>query len=154
MEVKSKQGEGTEFKLRFSKSEKPKWFADKIEIKKGSKVVVLDDDMLVHDDIWKKKFNGYEKEIEVKYFTKVMEGLNYLNSIEEKEKEKVLLITEYSFRKESINGVEVIEKTNMQNKHVLMTSKYLSDIKEFEEKSNFLKICHKMYLNEIPFAVV
>ncbi|MDR2066662.1 MAG: GHKL domain-containing protein, partial [Endomicrobium sp.] len=36
--VKSKQGEGTEFKLRFAKCEKPKWFVDKIEIKKGSKV--------------------------------------------------------------------------------------------------------------------
>ncbi|MDR2067233.1 MAG: GHKL domain-containing protein, partial [Endomicrobium sp.] len=88
--VKSKQGEGTEFKLRFAKCEKPKWFADKIKIKKGSKVVVLDDDLLVHE-IWKKRLKEYEdaNDIEVKYFTKGMEALNYLNSIEEKEKEKL-----------------------------------------------------------------
>jgi two-component sensor histidine kinase len=32
MEVKSKEGEGTEFRLRFKKVEKPNWFVDKIEI--------------------------------------------------------------------------------------------------------------------------
>ncbi|MDR2066470.1 MAG: GHKL domain-containing protein, partial [Endomicrobium sp.] len=71
--VKSKQGEGTEFRLRFAKCEKPKWFADKIEIKKGSTVVIIDDDISVHE-IWKNKFNGYDGE--VKYFTTGIEGLN------------------------------------------------------------------------------
>ncbi|MDR2066551.1 MAG: hypothetical protein LBP57_01745 [Endomicrobium sp.] len=48
----------------------------------------------------------------------------------------------------------MIEKTKLQDKHIVMTSKYLSDIKEFEEKSGFLKICHKMYLNEISFEII
>jgi hypothetical protein len=68
IEVKSKEGEGTEFILRFAKSEKPKWFVDKIEINKGGVVVVLDDDILVHE-ICKKRFSKYEKEINIKYFT-------------------------------------------------------------------------------------
>ncbi|MDR2066924.1 MAG: hypothetical protein LBP57_03700, partial [Endomicrobium sp.] len=109
-----------------------------------------DDDISVHE-IWKNKFNGYDGE--VKYFTTGIEGLNYLNSIGEKEKEKAFLITEYNFGKESLNGVEVIEKTKLQDKHIIVTSKYLSDIKEFEEKRAFLKISHKMYLNDIPLFV-
>jgi hypothetical protein len=36
----------------------------------------------------------------------------------------------------------------------LVTNKYLSDIKEFEEKSGFLKICHKMYLNDVDMVIV
>jgi hypothetical protein len=37
----------------------------------------------------------------------------------------------------------------MQDRHILMTSKYLSDRKEFKEKSSFLKTFHKMYLDKI-----
>jgi two-component sensor histidine kinase len=151
LEVKSKEGEGTEFILKFLKCENPKWFADKMEIKKGSTVVVLDDDIETHE-MWKEKFKVYEKEIEVKYFTKVMEAIEFINSMEDKD--KVLLLTEYEIKGERINGVEVIEKTKTQDKHILVTNKYLSDIEEFKEKNGFLKICHKMYINDIPFAVV
>jgi hypothetical protein len=153
MEVESKEGEGTEFRIRFKKVESPKWFADKIEIKKGSTVVVLDDDK-VSQEIWKEKFKGYEDELEVKRFTDVVEAINYLNTMGDKEKEKVLLLTAYKFKGQDINGIVVIEKTNMYDKHILVTSRYLSEIKEFKEKSAFLKICHKICLNEIPFAVV
>jgi hypothetical protein len=41
----------------------------------------------------------------------------------------------------------------MKESHVLVTNKYLSDIKEFEEKSNFLKVLYKVFLNEIPFVI-
>ena len=47
----------------------------------------------------------------------------------------------------------MIEKTGMQVKHILVTSKYLSEIKEFEEKSKFLKICNKMYINDIRMEI-
>jgi hypothetical protein len=30
---------------------------------------------------------------------------------------------------------------------------HLEDIEEFEEKSGFLKICHKMYLDYLPVLV-
>jgi hypothetical protein len=42
----------------------------------------------------------------------------------------------------------------MQERHVLMTNKYLSDIKEFENKNNFLKMFHKMYLNDVNIVIV
>ena len=151
MEVKSKEGEGTEFVLRFARSEKPKWFVEKVEIKKGSVIVVLDDDVLVHD-IWKKRFKEYEGDIEVKYFTKGMEAIKFINSLEEKK--NVILLTDYELKGQDINGVVVIEKTNMHDKHILVTDKYLCEIKEFEEKSEFLKICDKMYLNEIEIILM
>jgi hypothetical protein len=150
MEVESKEGEGTEFRIRFKKVENPKWFADKIEIKKGSTVVVLDDDK-VSQEVWKEKFNGYEKEIEVKRFTYVMEAINYLNKMGDKEKEKVLLLTAYKFKGQDINGIAVIEKTNMYDKHILVTSQYISDMKNFNEK---VRTFNKMYLNDMALLVV
>ncbi|MDR2617027.1 MAG: HAMP domain-containing histidine kinase [Endomicrobium sp.] len=148
MEVKSKEGEGTEFRLRFKKVESPKWFADKIEIRKGSTVVVLDDDVLVHD-IWKKKFKEYEKEMTVKYFTQGIEAMTCINSIEDKS--RIFLITDYKLKKQDINGIVLIEKTNMYDKHILVTSQYLSEMKEFNEK---IRTFNKMYINDIPLLLV
>jgi hypothetical protein len=48
----------------------------------------------------------------------------------------------------------VIEKSGMKERHILMTNKYLSDIKDFKEKSNFLKTFHKKYLNDINTVLV
>jgi two-component sensor histidine kinase/PAS domain-containing protein len=56
IKVESKEGEGTECILTFPKAEKPKWFKDKIEVKKGDTVVILDDEELMH--------NYMEREIE------------------------------------------------------------------------------------------
>jgi hypothetical protein len=42
----------------------------------------------------------------------------------------------------------------MKERHVLVTGKNLSEIKEFKEKSNFIKIFSKMYINDIDIIVV
>jgi archaellum component FlaF (FlaF/FlaG flagellin family) len=150
MEVKSVEGEGTEFVMRFKKVEAPKWFARKIEIKKGDIVVILDDEILMYE-IWRKRLKGYEKDLTIKYFKEGVEALNYLKTIEDKS--KVFLIVDYELKKQEINGIEVIEKSGMKERHILMTNKYLRDIKEFKGKSNFLKLFHKMYLNDIDIVV-
>jgi PAS domain S-box-containing protein len=49
----------------------------------------------------------------------------------------------------------VVEEPEIkEDKYILVTNKYLSDIEEFEEKSGFLKICHKMYINDLPLLVI
>jgi archaellum component FlaF (FlaF/FlaG flagellin family) len=151
MEVKSVEGEGTEFVMRFKKVRSPKWFAERIELKKGCTVVVLDDEELMHE-IFKKRFKEYEKDITFKYFIQGMEALNYLKTIEDKS--KVFLIADYELKKQEINGIEVIEKSGMKERHILVTGKNLSEIKEFKEKSNFIKIFSKMYINDIDIVVV
>jgi hypothetical protein len=78
--------------------------------------------------------------------------MTYINSIEDKS--RIFLITNYKLNKQDINGINVIEKTNMHDKHVLVTNEYLSDIKSFNDKAYFLKTMHKMFLNEIPFEII
>jgi hypothetical protein len=55
---------------------------------------------------------GYEKEIEVKYFTEVMEAIELINSMEEKE--NILLLTCYKFKGQDINGISVIGVRRIQ----------------------------------------
>ncbi|MDR1417938.1 MAG: PAS domain-containing sensor histidine kinase [Endomicrobium sp.] len=147
MEVISTKGRGTEFMLRFNKSDAPKWFAKKIELKKGDTVVILDDEVLIHE-VWKVRLKEYENNINVKYFTEGLEAINFLNSIEDKS--KVFLFTDYELKGQDINGIEVIEKSQMHERHVLVTSKDLSDIKNFNEK---IRLFNKLHLYEIPLSL-
>ncbi len=66
----------------------------------------------------------------------------------------MFLIADYELKEQGINGLKVIEESGMQERHVLMTNKYLRDIKEFKEKSNFVKLFSKMYLNDVDIIVV
>jgi anti-sigma regulatory factor (Ser/Thr protein kinase) len=150
MEVKSKEGESTEFILRFKRVEAPKWFKNKIELHKGDTLVILDDEVLVHE-IWEKRLKGNENNINVKYFKEGIKAIEFINSMEDKS--KVFLFVDYELKGQGINGINVIEKSGMQERHLIMTSKYLRDIKEFKEKSNFLKMFHKMYLNDVDINV-
>jgi hypothetical protein len=93
----------------------------------------------------------YEEEITVKYFTKGLEALKYIKSLENKE--KAFLIADYELRKQDINGINIIEKSGMKDRHVLVTNAYLSDIKDFNKKSDYVKIFHKMYMNDIAVRV-
>jgi hypothetical protein len=87
MEIKSQEKVGTEFKLIFPQSDPPNWFAEKIELRKGDIVVVLDTDVRIHE-AWKLRFKEYEEHITVKYFTQGQEAIDYINTIEKKEKVK------------------------------------------------------------------
>jgi hypothetical protein len=149
LKIKSKEGEGTESILTFPKGNRPRWFEDKIEIRKGQEIVILDDKTSVHE-IWKEKLKKYEKEITVKYFTQGIEALEYLNSL--KNKERVFLIADYGLRKQEITGIEVIKKSGMKERHILVTDAYLADIKNFEKESKHIKIFPKMYIDDVTIV--
>jgi uncharacterized radical SAM superfamily protein len=46
-----------------------------------------------------------------------------------------------------------IMQSGMKERHIVVTNAYLADIKDFEEKSKYLKIFHKMYLNDIKLSL-
>ncbi|MDR2818301.1 MAG: hypothetical protein LBB37_02535, partial [Endomicrobium sp.] len=149
MRIESKEKVGTEIILTFPKAEKPRWFADKIEIKKGEEVVIVDDEELMQE-VWKEKLKKHEKEIRIKFFKEGKEALKYLKSLENKE--KVFLIADYEL-KEDINGIDVIEEAGMKERHVLVTNMYLGEIKDFSRKSEYLKMFHKTQLNNVRVKV-
>jgi signal transduction histidine kinase len=151
IKVESREGEGTEFILAFPKVERPRWFADKIEIKKGDEVVIVDDEELMHE-VWKAKLKEYEKEIRLKFFKQGVEALKYLKSL--KDKEKVFLLTDYRLKGQEVNGIDIIEEAEMKERHILVTGEEVSRIKDFNEKSKFLKMLPKIYINDISLELV
>ncbi|MCA6071226.1 MAG: hypothetical protein LE168_02380 [Endomicrobium sp.] len=53
-------------------------------------------------------------------------------------------------RNQNINGINVIEKSNIQKQSILVTSVCISRIKDFNEKSNFIKTFPKACINDFP----
>lgn len=138
--VQSEKNEGSEFKVKVVICEAPRWFSDCIRLKRGDIVVVLDDDPLVYD-IWKRIFKPFEKQISLKFVEKGLEAISFINSL--KNKSEVFLLADYELRNQPLNGIDVIERTGLQERHLLVTSMYVSSIRDFDKKSEFLKTFRK-----------
>jgi signal transduction histidine kinase len=143
--------DGTEVKLIFPVVNPPEWIADNnIVLHKGDTIVVLDDDISIHD-VWEKRFEEFGNDINTKCFTQGLEAIEFINTI--KEKDKVFLLADYELRGQNIDGVDVIEKSGMQNKSFLVTNTYISTIRDFDEKSKFIKVLSKTFINDVSIVV-
>ncbi|MDR3256841.1 MAG: GHKL domain-containing protein [Endomicrobium sp.] len=150
MFIEAKENVGTEITLIFSESEIPQFVVDKIALPKGNAIVVLDDDISFHE-ILKNRFENYLDDISVKYFTQGLETIDFINSA--KEKDKIFLLSDYQLRDQNIDGIEVIEKCNMQDRHILITSMHTTKIKDFDKKCKFLKILNKSFINDVSILI-
>jgi hypothetical protein len=151
IDIKSEENVGTEFIVKFPKCQTPDWFVDKITIHKGDTIVILDDEILMHE-LWKERLSKNYKDIEVKYFTEGLEAIKFINEVNDKN--KLTLLADYKLNGQNINGINVIEKCGMQNRHVLITGCYLDDIKDFNKKNNFIKMFPKMYLYAFSIEII
>jgi nitrogen-specific signal transduction histidine kinase len=143
MEIKNKEEGGIEIILKFPKVQTAKCFKDSIRLRKGNMVIVLGDEVLMHK-IWKEKMKRYEKEVKIKYFNKGLEVLKFLKT--KKDKEKSFLITDYKLMNQDINGINVVGKSDMKDRHILVTNVYLTDIKDFDKRVNYIKHSQKLFL--------
>ncbi|GHT94837.1 hypothetical protein FACS1894122_11830 [Alphaproteobacteria bacterium] len=150
MSIKSTENVRTEITLIFPESEPPAWVTGQIALHKGETVVVLDDDPSIHS-MWENRLKEHLNDISIKYFTQGSEAIGYINS--SKQKDKILLLTDYELRNQNMNGIDVIEKTDMQKQSIVLTSVYTYKIKKFSEKAKFIKLVSKLYMNEIPIVM-
>lgn len=141
LEVNSKENVGTEFRMTFSKSSAPLWFSDKICLKKGDVVIVLDDDPSIFE-AWKDVFEPFSNNISVKYLTNGREVLNFISSFDDKS--KLFLLADYELRGQELDGIDIIEHSGMQGKSLLVTSSHASEIRFFSERCGAFKMFSKL----------
>jgi nitrogen-specific signal transduction histidine kinase len=150
MLIDSKENKGTKISLTFQRSEAPAWYAQQIVLPKNSLVVVLDDDVSIHN-LWESRLEPYKNEITVKYFAQGHEVVDFINS--SKGKSKTFLLADYELRNQSITGIEVIEKCELQDKSIIVTGCYSSRIKDFAKKAETIKFFTKDLINNIQIIV-
>ena len=148
--IDSKENVGTKITLVFSRSESPPWFIEQIALPKDSLVIVLDDDTTMHE-YWKKRLSPYEKDVTVRSFIDGNEAVDFVNSCAEKN--KIFMFADYELRNQSINGIDVIEKCGLENRSIIVTSCYITRIKDFCEKAEYIKFMMKGLLDCVPVVV-
>ncbi|HLX52892.1 MAG TPA: PAS domain-containing sensor histidine kinase, partial [Aquella sp.] len=150
MEVLSSEGVRTSILLKFPKIPAPSWIAEEIKISKGDTIVILDDDPSIHG-AWDSTLAPSLVKIpglNVRHFSVGGEAVNFINSLSDKEKKNICLLTDYELLHQNINGLQVIEQTKIK-RSTLVTSHYAN--KGIREHATNLRV--KILPKELAFAV-
>jgi signal transduction histidine kinase len=119
--------DGTELLLAIPLAEQPSWISSSITISPQSIVVILDDDAAIHG-AWDSIFLSQKKKapnLMIKHYHTAEDCIDYIKSLKAEEKEKVLLLTDYEFIGENVNGLDVVAIAN-PTRQLLVTSHYES----------------------------
>jgi signal transduction histidine kinase/FixJ family two-component response regulator len=109
-------GKGTTFRITLPSCEPPSTFIDTLETKKYDRIIVLDDDPAFHD-VWSRRLEGVECEIEhVHSVEEMLTKYNVLNP-------KILLLSDFELMDKHYDGIDTILKLNHVEHSVLVTAR-------------------------------
>jgi len=152
--ITSQLNQGTKVILTFPRIKAPSWIGEEIKLRNQDTIVILDDDTSIHT-AWNAHFDSILKssaDIKIKHFHQGNETLDFLNSLSTEEKEKIFLLTDFELLKQELNGLSVIEQSQIK-RSLLVTSHYMNpDVREQAAKTG-TKILPKQLSSEIHIAI-
>ena len=120
LSISSKPGVGTTFELAIPSVEAPKWFQGEITIQEESTVVILDDDLSIHN-IWTDRFRNFD----LNYKTDVLVHLTSAKKFSLLEpKENMIFLIDFELLGQNKNGLDLIIEKGIQAHSALVTSHY------------------------------
>jgi len=142
LNISSEPGEGTVVTVSLPRREPPSWFLDELIITRGTTVVIVDDDVSIHQK-WQciLEANGIRGSVEVIHLSSPEQAKKWYTE-NGKRLMDTLFLVDYEFLGHSMNGLELIQVLGIGEKSVLVTSRY-------EEKSIVDK-CDQLNLKLIP----
>lgn len=154
MSIQSAPEKGTEISLEFPRIETPEWVAEDIRLGAHDTVVILDDDSSIHR-AWDAHFESILRkspDITVKHFEICHDALDFIDQFAKEAKQEIYLLTDYELLRQELNGLDVIEKSDIK-RSILVTSHYADPIVlDLVEKIG-TKILPKQLASEIPIYV-
>ncbi len=152
--IESQQGVGSKVSIILPLTDPDLLFPTKVLIAPESKVVVVDDDPLVHD-LWKDVFAKIVPEnegVEVSYFQSLNEAKEFLQKIP-KESE-LLVLTDYDLRDKNQSGIDLICELNLERSSILVTANGTNNSLYEQCKKAKLQLMPKSILTQIPVTIV
>ncbi len=137
--IESSVGEGTIINIMLPKSTPPKTFIPQITLRPGMTVVAIDDDNSIHQ-IWKGRLESVkasESNISLISFS----GIDEFNNWAQNNKADLYLV-DYEFIGNKLSGIDLIKKWNLQDKAILVTSRY--------EEKNTISSCENLNIKLLP----
>lgn len=118
--------------------EKSKTLATEIDLAQIKRIIILDDDSSIHQ-VWKKKFQNFNVELE--HFYKAFNLLSLYNEIPQ----DCLLLSDYELLGEEINGIDCINKLHSAPNSILVTAR--------ADEVQILKACEQYGIKILPKSV-
>jgi len=125
MKVNSTPGEGATIQLMFPRIDAASWIAQTIHLVLNSILVILDDEESIHG-AWDTRFALYLKlhpTLDVHHFIQGQEALDFFKSLNPKDKDRVVFLSDYELLCQAKNGLQIIEESGIKSA-TLATSYY------------------------------
>lgn len=157
--VKSELGKGTIIMLRFPRVQAPAWFVERLILKPKQIIISLDDDCTIHG-IWKERIqflNVIQHQIEFLSFTSGLEFKTWF--LKQKELNSFLSLNNYLFLfdyellNQKQTGLEIIEELEIEERSILITSRYEESFIRSKCQSLKVKLLPKMMASLIPIEL-
>lgn len=149
----SSMNHGTTIELIFPKLATPNWIATDISLAKDDTVIILDNDIEMHD-VWSTKFQHILEKIPsitVKHFASTAETKAFLEKLSESEKQKVCFFSEYELSTQ--NGLQVIEELKIK-RSILVTNHFPSIELRKSVTQNRIKILPKELISAFSVKII
>jgi signal transduction histidine kinase len=143
IDIETEEARGTSVFIHLNRVEAPKWFCEKLEIKKGARVIVVDDDASIHR-IWENRLQPqtFRKDIEVVHFSLPDAFATWLR---DHRSDQDLYLIDYEFLGKTKTGLDLIQEMDIVRQSVLVTSRH--------EEPEVLARAEKMAIGLVPKAI-
>ncbi len=145
---------GTTITIELQKADTPSWFAESIQLIPGQEYVTVDDDISIHQ-IWKGRLQSLksnEQNIQLTSFTSAKEFREYFNKNLNSNPPRIFLI-DYEFLNQNDNGLKIITDLGIQNRAILVTSRFDEPNIRSECEAQNIKILPKQLAGQIPISI-
>ncbi|MBL7665686.1 MAG: HAMP domain-containing histidine kinase [Bacteriovoracaceae bacterium] len=144
--IDSLNSNGTEVTIKLPSVDKPSFFTDSLTLTNYEKVIILDDDISIHE-MFRKLFAGAAQKVE--YF----DSIKSFESTYKKLSSNILLLIDYEFVGEVVNGIDVIKKIQHQKNSHLVTARNEEDDILTQCKNEGIKILPKNLIVHVPIKL-
>lgn len=140
LNIISELGKGTDIILDFPRVDMPKWFFSGFEIVQNSTIVILDDNLTIHE-LWEERFKSYGSKVTLINFTTPKDFFDWRLK-NQAHKLPFLYLFDLEFVSDKQTGINIIEESDIQKDSVLITSHF--------ENIDIHKRCEKLGIKIIP----
>ena len=123
VKIESQPGNGTKVSILLPNDQPPKWFLPSIELTPNMSIVVLDDDVSIHQ-IWKGRFESALKHRLVGRLHNLSSPEDLRKWVSENGKKDVVFLCDYELLNFNETGLDLIEELSLQDSAVLVTSRF------------------------------
>ena len=150
--IQSQLGFGTTITLSLPRAETPKWFVDKIHLPIETTVVSADDDQTIHQ-IWSGRLSSFGSEVSGIKHLAFSSCEQFENWVSANQDQTAAFFVDYEFLGQTRNGLDVIERTGIGAKAILVTSRYEEPHLRLRASSLGVRILPKSLAPFVPIEI-